>query len=112
MRLTATTFVAQVRKSPDVTETDGVAYTGENKFHFIRPVKPPRLPIIAGIVRVQIVIAGARRNVILETAKMQRTTSSFYITNVAGARTKDIYSVECERKIERAPRKMLRVMTV
>jgi len=111
VRLTAATFVAQVRKSPDVTETDGIAYTSENEFHFIRPMKSPGLPIIAGI-RVQIVIAGPRRNVILETAKMQRTTSSFYIANVAGARTKDIYSVECERKIERAPRKMLRVMTV
>lgn len=62
---------------------------------------PPGLPIIAGIVRIQIVITGACGNVILKTAKMQRATSNFYITNVAGTQTKDIYSAECERKIER-----------
>jgi len=82
-RLTAATFVAQVGKSPDVAETNGIADAGQHKLHFIRPMRPSGLPIITRIIRIAVVIAGARGEFVLETAKMRGMTSSFCIANIA-----------------------------
>lgn len=61
-------------------------------------MRPPRLPIIAGIVRIPIVETGARGKIVLEAAKMRCASSSFYITNAA----------ELERKTARNAKEKLR----
>lgn len=74
-RLTAAAFVAQIGKSPDVAEADGVADAGQHELHLVRPMRPPGLPVIARVVRLPVVEAGARREIILEPATS--STSAF-----------------------------------
>lgn len=69
---------------------------------------PPGLPIITKIVHIPVVIAGTRGKIVLETAKMRRETYKPLYCKCSGARTKDIYGAECERKIEETSGKMLR----
>lgn len=47
--LTATILVAQVRKSPDVAETDGHGYAGEEEVELVAPLTAPGVIFEAGL---------------------------------------------------------------
>lgn len=79
-------------------------------------MRPPGLPVIAGIIRIPVVETGARGKIVLEAAKMRCALSSFYIANAAESWNERQRGMR-ERKIERTPGKMsrasnLRVMTL
>ena len=53
MRLTSATFVTEIGKSPNVSQTNRVAYACQHKLHFVFPMRSFRLSVLFAIVVVE-----------------------------------------------------------